>query len=88
MVQAMVPTYQRHFTKGELNALVEFYGSPTGQKILHEMPAITSEAMESMMPIMRRNIGRITQSVQQETTEMLKESHRKGARNMPVTRND
>jgi len=52
------------------------------------MPAITSEAMESMMPIMRRNIGRITQSVQQETTEMLKESHRKGARNTPVTRND
>jgi len=80
MMQAMVPTYQKHFTKGELNALVVFYGSPTGQKILHEMPAISVEAMESMMPIMRRNIGRITQTVQQETAEILKESDRKGAR--------
>ena len=88
MMQAMVPTYQKHFTKGELNALVVFYGSPTGQKILHEMPAISAEAMESMMPIMRRNIGRITQTVQQETAEMLKESDRKGVRNTPVMRND
>jgi uncharacterized protein len=76
MMQAMVPTYQRHFTKGELNALVVFYGSPTGQKILHELPAIMSEAMESMMPIMRKNIEHITQSMQQETAEMLKESDR------------
>jgi hypothetical protein len=88
MMQAMVPTYQKHFTKGELNALVVFYGSPTGQKILHEMPAISAEAMESMMPIMRRNIGRIMQTVQQETAEMLKESDRKGVRNTPVIRND
>jgi hypothetical protein len=87
MMQAMVPTYQKHFTKGELNALAGFYGSPTGQKILRELPAIMSEAMESMMPIMRRNIERITQSVQQETAEMLKESNRNGARNAPATRN-
>jgi uncharacterized protein len=87
MMQAMVPTYQKHFTKGELNALAVFYGSPTGQKILHEMPAIMSEAMEAMTPIMRRNIERMTESVQQEAAEMLKESNRNGARNAPVTRN-
>jgi hypothetical protein len=87
MMQAMVPTYQKHFTKGELNALAEFYGSPTGQKILREMPAIMSEATESMMPIMRRNIEHMTESVQQEAAEMLKESQRNGARNPPVSRN-
>jgi hypothetical protein len=87
MMQAMVPTYQKHFTKGELAALAEFYGSPTGQKILREMPAIMSEAMESMMPIMRRNMERITETIQQQTAEMLKESHRDGAKNPPVIRN-
>jgi len=53
MLQAMVPTYQKHFTKGDIDALVAFYGSPIGQKVLREMPAITAEAMESMMPVLR-----------------------------------
>lgn len=87
MMQAMVPTYQRHFTKSELNALTVFYGSPTGQKILREMPSVMAEGMESMMPIMRRNIERITERVHQETAEMLKQSDPKGARNAPITRN-
>ena len=87
MMQAMVPTYQKHFTKGELNALAAFYGSPTGQKILREMPSIMAEGMESMMPIMRRNMERITQRMHQETAEMLKQSDQKGATNAPATQN-
>ena len=87
MMQAMVPTYQKHFTKGELNALTAFYGSPTGQKILREMPSIMAEGMESMMPIMRRNMERITQRMHQETAEMLKQSDQKGATNAPATQN-
>jgi hypothetical protein len=87
MMQAMVPTYQKHFTKGELNALTVFYGSPTGQKILREMPSIMAEGMESMMPIMRRNMERITQRMHQQTAEMLKQSDPKGAPNSPAIRN-
>jgi hypothetical protein len=87
MMQSMVPTYQKHFTKGELNALTVFYGSPTGQKILREMPSIMAEGMESMMPIMRRNMERITQRMHQQTAEMLKQSDPKGAPNAPPIRN-
>jgi len=87
MMDAMVPTYQKHFTRGELDALTSFYSSPTGQKILREMPAIMSEAMESMMPIMRKNIERMTEDVQQQAAEMMKESRQNGARKTPVTRN-
>jgi len=32
MMQAMVPTFQKHFTKGDMDALVAFYSTPTGQK--------------------------------------------------------
>jgi len=77
MMDAMVPTYQKHFTRGELDALTAFYSSPTGQKILREMPAIMSEAMESMMPIMRKNIERMTEDVQQQAAEMMKESRQR-----------
>jgi hypothetical protein len=32
MMQSMVPAYQKHFTKGDMDALIAFYSTPTGQK--------------------------------------------------------
>jgi uncharacterized protein len=72
MMQAMVPTYQKHFTKGDMDALVAFYTSPVGQKLLRELPAIMGEAMTAMMPIMRQHIDATNRRLQQETDEMLK----------------
>jgi hypothetical protein len=43
--------------------------------------------MESMMPIMRHNMERITQRMHQETAEMLKQADQKGAPNAPATQN-
>jgi len=50
MLNEMIPIYQRHFTKSEIDALTIFYSSPTGQKFLHEMPAVTAETMRSVYP--------------------------------------
>jgi hypothetical protein len=72
MMQAMVPTYQKHFTKGDMDGLVTFYTSPTGQKLLREMPAITAEAMTAIMPIMRQHMDAMSRRLQQQTDEMLK----------------
>ncbi len=36
MLDAMVPSYQKHFTKGDMEALVTFYSSATGQKVLRK----------------------------------------------------
>ena len=40
MLEAMVPVYQEHFTKGDIDTLIAFYSTPTGQKMLRELPAI------------------------------------------------
>ena len=72
MIQAMVPTYQKHFTKGDMEAFVGFYSSPAGQKLLRELPAITGEAMTAMMPIMTRHIDTLNRRLQQDSDEMLK----------------
>ena len=72
MIQAMVPTYQKHFTKGDMDSLLAFYTSPTGQKLLRELPAITAESMTAMMPIMRQHMDAMTRRLQQQTDEMLK----------------
>ena len=74
MLESMVPVYQKHLTKGDVNALVAFYATPTGQKILRDMPAIMQEAMESMMPLMRKQMEAMNARVQQEVAQMLKDS--------------
>jgi hypothetical protein len=85
MMAAMVPTYQKHFTKGDIDALVSFYSTQTGQKVLREMPAIMGESMQTMMPIMRQHMDEINQRVQQAVTDMLKDSQKKPAPNSAGT---
>lgn len=58
MTQAMVPAYQKHLTKGDIDNLVAFYSTPTGAKLLREMPSMLAEAMQSMMPIMTKYVER------------------------------
>ncbi len=50
MLSDMIPIYQRHFTKTEIDAVTAFYSSPAGQKFLHEMPAVTAETMRALYP--------------------------------------
>jgi hypothetical protein len=73
MMAAMVPSYQKHFTKGDMEGLVQFYSSSTGQKILREMPAIMAEAMQAMAPIMQKRMEDIQGRLQQQIAELLKE---------------
>jgi uncharacterized protein len=76
MLNAMVPVYQKHLTRNDVDALVAFYSSPTGQKILKELPQITAEAMQNMMPLLQKNMGELTQRVQDEVAAMEKDSQK------------
>jgi hypothetical protein len=87
ILQSMVPVYQKHFTKGDVDHLVAFYSTPTGQKLIREMPAITAEAMQVMMPILRDRIDVMTRDVQQQVAEMIKQSEAKPGQNPPTSKN-
>ena len=76
MIQAMVPAYQKHFTKGDMDALIAFYSTPTGQKILHEMPGLMADSMQIMMPIMQQHIEKVAGRLQEQETAMLKEAEK------------
>jgi len=39
----LVQVYDKHFSEDEIKGLLEFYGSPLGQKVASEMPQITRE---------------------------------------------
>lgn len=69
-LEALVPVYQKHFTKGDVNALIAFYGSPTGQMFLRETPAITAETMQSLMPILQKSMAAMNDRVREEIAQM------------------
>jgi hypothetical protein len=74
MMQAMVPVYQKHLTKSDIDNLVAFYSSPTGAKLLRDMPSILSEAMQDMMPIMTKHVDTVKRTLLRETNDMIAQS--------------
>ena len=39
-----IPIYDRHFTMEELQALIDFYTTPIGQKIVNKLPLVAQES--------------------------------------------
>lgn len=54
MLDDMVPVYQRHLTKLDVQAMLDFYQTPTGQKLLRDQPAMMAESMQAMRPRMEK----------------------------------
>jgi hypothetical protein len=59
IIEDMIPVYQKHLTKADVDAMIGFYSSPSGKKILHEMPAIMAESMEAVYPRLQKNMDDI-----------------------------
>jgi hypothetical protein len=58
----LVAIYDQHFTQDEIKGLLQFYGSPLGQKFAAEMPKINTE-----MQVTNRAFGmRIAKDVMQD----------------------
>lgn len=74
ITEAMIPAYQKHFTKSEIEAMNTFYSSPIGQKVLQELPAVMQEGAQAAMPIMSKYLGQWNERMQQELKEMEKTS--------------
>jgi hypothetical protein len=87
MMQAMVPAYQKHFTKADIDNLVAFYSSPTGEKLLRELPSIMAESMQDVMPIMSKYMETVQQRLLKETDDMIAQSKKQPKASAPATNN-
>jgi uncharacterized protein len=79
IIDAMIPVYQKHLTKGDVDVLVAFYSGPTGQKVLKEMPAITSESMQAASGIVQKMVAKAMQRVDDEIAQVQKANDGKPA---------
>jgi uncharacterized protein len=65
MLDDMIPIYQRHFSKIDIDAISTFYASPTGQKMMREMPALTSESMQASYARMQKQMDAMMKRAEQ-----------------------
>ena len=73
MVEDMIPIYQKHFNSADVSAMITFYSTPVGQKVLREMPAIMTESMVASQPRMQAHMATFAQKLQEAVREMMEQ---------------
>ena len=69
VVDDIVPVYQKHLTKPDVEAMLVFYSTPTGQKLLREQPEITTESMEAISGRMQKSFEEMMQRLEKRLNE-------------------
>jgi hypothetical protein len=62
----LVTIYDRHFTQDEIKGLLQFYGSPLGQKFAAEMPKINGEMQAANRAFSMRIAKDVLQELRKE----------------------
>lgn len=73
----MVPVYQKHLTKSDLDGLITFYSSPLGQKVLREMPEMTKEAMQVSYAHIQKNMEQMMKKVDDRVQSIVDEQQKR-----------
>ncbi len=74
MLDDMIPVYQKHLNQSDVDAMIVFYQSPTGKKLIAQMPQITQEAMQVSYRHMEKQVDVVMQRVE----DMVKEDRQGG----------
>jgi len=69
MIDDMVPVYQKHLSKSDVEAMSVFYSSPAGQKLVREMPAMTLESMQAASPRIQAFMDKVMERAQSMAKE-------------------
>jgi hypothetical protein len=77
MIDAVVPIYQKHLSKADIDSILAFYDSSAGKKLLKEMPAIMAESMEAGGKIGQKKISDISARIEEQMKAMIAEEQSK-----------
>jgi hypothetical protein len=71
----MVAIYDKHFTEDEVKTLLQFYGSPLGQKYATEMPKITVETQAANRAVTTRVAKEVLQDLRKQYPGIAGQAH-------------
>lgn len=75
MIADVIPIYQKHLGKGDVEATIAFYSSPSGQNFLKSQPKIMAEFMGQVMPKIQERVQVATQNMQERLSALIAEAH-------------
>jgi hypothetical protein len=64
MLDDMIPVYQKHLEKSDVDAMVAFYSAPTGQKLIREQPKMVAESMQAVYARMQKSMDEMMTRVE------------------------
>jgi len=77
MLNDMVPIYEKHLSQADVDAMIVFYSSPTGKKLMQQLPQITEEAMQASYQRMQKQVDAAMKRVEQMVNEEKQEKQKK-----------
>lgn len=69
MLSDMIPIYQKHLNQADVDAMIVFYSSPTGKKLMQQLPQITQEAIQVSYQRMQKQVDAAMEQVEQMVKE-------------------
>jgi hypothetical protein len=66
-----IPIYQSHFTESDLEQILAFYSSPTGKKVLKEMPAMMAEVTRVSLTRLQPRIDKVMENLSARIAAMV-----------------
>jgi uncharacterized protein len=80
LIDAIVPVYQRHLSKSDIDNILAFYASAAGQKLLREQPAIMRESMEVAGAVEQKKMDSVLKKLDDRMDQLVEQS-RKSSKN-------
>lgn len=74
LVTVIVPVYQRHLSKTDIQAIIAFYKTPVGQKLLRQQPAMMQESMQAGADLMQKRMESLLKKVDARMEQLLRAS--------------
>lgn len=71
MINAIIPIYQRHLSKTDLEEMIRFYSSPVGQKLLREQPQIIQESMQAGVAVQDKRMDELMIKIRERTQALI-----------------
>ncbi len=74
VIEIIVPVYQRHLTKSDIDGIIGFYTSAVGQKLLREQPAMMQESMQAAGARQQQKMEALLKKLDSRINQMVEEN--------------
>jgi hypothetical protein len=70
LVAQIVPIYDKYLSDEDIKALIEFYGTPLGQRAVKALPQIARDSQQAELELGQRVVQQVTKEVMEEFPEL------------------